>query len=198
MSPVNLLKQQRQRAGIEDPHRGRREEMIMRSASSVVILAASLPAAASAAPPVSVPQACAPTYCIEVGATLPDRPVTIRVESTVPADASTTTVDMGRGFSIGFHSRYVEWKAGRMGLPPARWTPGKAKASAAACLKCGAPGWNEVMGIAMTGIPEDYGNDLSGISVCFWPLDRSPAGHGDGRTLRLGEKVCIADPVPRR
>ncbi len=54
------------------------------------------------------------------------------------------------------------------------------------------------MGIAMTGIPESYGNDLSGISVCFWPLDRSSAGHGDGRTLRLGEKVCIADPAPKR
>ncbi|MFZ4215717.1 hypothetical protein ACOZB2_30630, partial [Pantoea endophytica] len=64
MSPVNLLKQQRQRAGVEDPHRGRQEEMIMRIASSVVILAASLPAAASAAPPVSVPHHCVPTKSI--------------------------------------------------------------------------------------------------------------------------------------
>lgn len=172
--------------------------MIARLAFSAVFLVAALAADASAAPPVSVPQACAPTYCVEVIATMPDRPMTIRVESTVPADASTTTVDLGRGFSIAFHSRYVEWKAGEMSLPPARWKPGKARASAAACLKCGAPGWNEVIGIAMTGVPESYGDDLSGISVCFWPLDRSSAGHGDGQTLRLGAKVCVADPVPKR
>ena len=172
--------------------------MIVRIAASVVILAASLVTAASAAPPVSVPQACAPTYCIEVIATAPDRPLAIRVESTVPADASTTRVDMGRGFSIAFRSQYVEWKTGGTKLSAPRWTLGKGKANAAACLKCGEPGWNEVMGIAMTGIPESYGDDLSGISVCFWPLDRSSAGRGEGRTLRLGEKVCVADPAPKR
>ena len=174
-------------------------KMIPRIASSAIALAVALPGAASAAPPAPVPVACAPTYCIEVIATTPDRPVAVRVESTVPADASTTTVDMGRGFSIAFHSRYVEWKAGAAGQPAARWKPGKSKASAsaAACLKCGAPGWNEVIGIAMTGIPERYGDDLSGINVCFWPLDLSAAGRGDGRTLRLGEQVCVAHPVSR-
>lgn len=172
-------------------------EMILRTAASAIGLIFALPCAAFAAPPVSVPQACAPTYCIEVIATTPDRPVAIRVESAVPADASTTTVDMGRGFTIAFHSRYVEWKPGAAGLPAVRWKPGKATASAAACLKCGAPGWNEVIGIAMAGIPERYGDDLSGISVCFWPLDRSSAGRGGGKTLRLGEKVCVADPVSK-
>ena len=169
-------------------------KMILRIASSAIALTVALPGAASATPPVSVPQACAPTYCIEIIATTPDRPVAIRVESTVPADVSTTTVDMGRGFSIAFHSRYVEWKAGAVGRPAVRWKPGKASVSAAACLKCGAPGWNEAIGIAMTGIPESYGEDFSRISVCFWPLDRSSAGHGDGTILRLGEKVCVADP----
>lgn len=170
------------------------KEVNLRSVCSIVALIVALSGEAHAAPPVSVPQACAPTYCIEVIATAPDRPVAIRVESTVPADASVTTVEMGRGFSIAFHSRYVEWKAPGVGLPSARWKPGNASASAAACLKCGALGWNEVIGIAMVGIPERYSDDLSNISVCFWPLDRSAAGRGDGRTMRLGEKVCVSGP----
>lgn len=172
--------------------------MTARIALSIVALVGVLPVVVSAAPPVSAPQACAPTYCFEVIATLPDRPMAIRIESTVPKDASTATVEMGRGFSIAFHSRYVEWKE-RGVLPPAVWRrPGKGKADARSCLKCGSPGWNEVIGIAMTGIPESYGNDLSGISVCFWPLDLSSAGYGDGRRLRLGQKICIADPVSER
>lgn len=148
-------------------------------------------AAAAAAPPVSLPQGCAPTYCFEVIATAPDQPRLIRIESTVPADAATSTVDLGRGFAVGFHSRYVENGATVTGLSVPAWKRSERKATAVVCLTCSVPGASEVLGIALWGIPGSYDEDLSGISVCVWPLDRSSVAHGDGRVLRLGEKVCI-------
>ena len=154
-------------------------------------------AMALAAPPPSYPQACAPTYCVEVIATTPDRPRQISVKSDYLSGKQTLVVDMGRKFMVAFSSKNVDTRLATAKEQEARWNRAGSKATAWACLRCGASkGRDAVLGIALTGIPEDYDLTLYGIDVCFWPLDMSLAGYGDGRTMGLGDKVCIRGHAP--
>src|SRR3546814_3564359 len=83
------------------------------------------------------------------------------------------TVDMGRGFFVAFNSKYVE---SRLIHAPSenRWDHRDDSATAWSCLRCGAKrGKDEVLGVALRGIPSSYDFNSLGLSVCIWPLDRS-------------------------
>lgn len=161
-------------------------------ASSLLIF----PSFAVGSPPVEFPQACAPTFCVQVVATYPDQPGTFVTQHNAKTEAATMTVDMGRGFFVAFSSKYVE---SRLSHAPTenQWERRAHSAKAWTCLRCGATkGKDEVLGVALSGIPQSYGNDQFGLSVCVWPLDRSAAGYGDGKSMRLGDKVCIRSRAP--
>src|SRR3546814_6545314 len=68
----------------------------------------SIPTFAAGAPPVEYPQACAPTYCVQIIATHPDQPQKFVIQHNAKMGTATMTVDMGRGFFVAFSSKYVE------------------------------------------------------------------------------------------
>jgi len=161
-----------------------------------LLLLASIPVSVAGAPPVSYPQACAPTYCVQIIATVPDQPQNFIIRHNATANTSTMTVDMGRGFFIAFSSRPSQVRMSHA-LGESQWRFSGQSASAWRCLRCdGLRRGSEVLGIAMTGIPSGYDSQQLGLSVCTWPLDMSAAGYGDGRSMGLGEKVCISAHAP--
>jgi hypothetical protein len=162
----------------------------------LLALLLSLAAFAAGPPPAQFPQACAPTYCVQVIATYPDAPRTIETKYDVSAETTSMTVRMGRGFVVAFSSKFADT---RLSHAPSEnlWNRQGNTASAWTCLRCGsAKGKDAVLGVALRGIPSSYDDLLSGLDVCVWPLDRSAAGYGDGRTMRLGEKSCIRAHAP--
>lgn len=106
------------------------------------------------------------------------------------------TLDMGRGFFVGFTSKYLATRRSRS--PDENiWKRQGDNASAWTCLRCGAAkGHDEVLGIALRGIPSSYDSKLYGLDVCIWPLDMQAAGYGDRKTMRLGEKTCVQAHAP--
>jgi hypothetical protein len=168
----------------------------MKNFGCMLALLLSFAAFAAGPPPVQFPQACAPTYCVAIVATYPDLPQTIATRYDVSAETASMTVHMGGKFVVAFSSKFVD---ARLSHPPTEnlWNRHGNIASAWTCLRCGsAKGKDAVLGIALRGIPSSYGVSLSGLDVCVWSLDRSAAGYGDGRTMRLGERSCIRAPAP--
>ena len=162
----------------------------------LLALLLSAPAFAAGPPPVDYPQACAPTYCVQVTGTVPDQPKEFVIQHDARTGAATMIVDMGRGFFVAFSSQYVELRLNHTSNEN-RWTHRDDNASAWTCLKCGTTrGKDEVLGIVLRGIPPSYHFDHLGLSVCVWPLDMSAAGYGDGRSMRLDEKICISAHGP--
>src|SRR3546814_16099929 len=74
----------------------------------LLALLLSIPTFAAGAPPVEYPQACAPTYCVQIIATHPDQPQKFVIQHNAKMGTATMTVDMGRGFFVAFNSKYVE------------------------------------------------------------------------------------------
>jgi hypothetical protein len=168
----------------------------MKHFSYVPALLLSFSAFAAGPPPVRIPQACAPTYCVEVIATHPDRPQTITTRYDVSAETATMTVDMGRGFVVAFSSKYADLRLSHTSTENL-WSRLGDGASAWTCLRCGSSRGNDaVLGIALRGIPSSYDSSLYGLDVCVWPLDRSAAGYGDGTTMQLGKKTCVRAHAP--
>src|SRR3546814_3887392 len=103
----------------------------------LLALLLSIPTFAAGAPPVEYPQACAPTYCVQIIATHPDQPQKFVIQHNAKMGTATMTVDMGRGFFVAFSSKYVESR-----LIPApsenRWDHRDDSATAWRCLRCGA------------------------------------------------------------
>src|SRR3546814_4522471 len=64
----------------------------------LLALLLSIPTFAAGAPPVEYPQACAPTYCVQIIATHPDQPQKFVIQHNAKMGTATMTVDMGRGF----------------------------------------------------------------------------------------------------
>ena len=167
----------------------------MKHSGYLLALLLSIPASAAGAPPVEFPQACAPTYCVQIIATVPDRPQTFVIRHNAKTGTATMTVDMGRGFFVAFSSKYVE---SRLSHAPSeyRWEHRDDSASAWRCLRCGATkGKDEVLGITLRGIPSSYDFNSLGVSVCVWALDMSAAGYRDGRSM-VGEKACVRANAP--
>lgn len=154
------------------------------------------PALAAGPPPVEYPQACAPTYCVQITATTPDQPKEFVIQHDARTGAATMTVDMGRGFFVAFSSKYVESRLSHTSSEN-RWIQRDDSASTWRCLKCGTiRGKDEVLGVVLRGIPPSYDFSNLGLSVCVWPLDMAAAGYGDGRSMRLDEKICISANAP--
>lgn len=146
---------------------------------------------AAGPPPADFPQACAPSYCVQVLPTYLNIPGRVTVNARATVGDETLTMELGNGLAVAFHARYVEGRL-KHGSTEARWQRTGSKATAWTCLRCGAVrGKDAVLGIAVTGISSSYDAELSGLSVCFWPLDMSAAGYGNGTTMRLGERICI-------
>ncbi len=169
----------------------------MRQFRYLLAFCLSLPASAAAAPPVQRPIACAPSYCVDVIATAPDRVSTVTTKSSVLVGTSTMTLEMGRGFVVAFSSRYLDRRVGHVTPDENIWRLDGNFAKSWGCLRCGnAGGKDAVIGVAVTGIPANYDIALYGLEVCYWPLDMSTAGYGDGKSLRLGQKTCIRATAP--
>ena len=106
------------------------------------------------------------------------------------------TVEMGRGFVVAFSSKQLDVRLPSSMNGQNRWKRQGNSATAWGCLTCGTRGKDVVIGVAAVGIPASYNTELYGLTVCFWPLDMSAAGYGDGKSMRLGEKACIRADAP--
>src|SRR3546814_5031573 len=74
----------------------------------LLALLLSIPTFAAGAPPVEYPQACAPTYCVQIIATHPDQPQKFVIQHTAKMGTATMTVELGRGFFVAFNSKHVD------------------------------------------------------------------------------------------
>src|SRR3546814_18338028 len=89
----------------------------------LLALLLSIPTFAAGAPPVEYPQACAPTYCVQIIATHPDQPQKFVLQHNAKLGPATKNVDMGSGFFVAFTSKYVHSRLIHA-TRQHRWEPG--------------------------------------------------------------------------
>jgi len=155
-----------------------------------------LPSLALAAPPPSHPQACARSYCVEVLATYPDYPNVITTRSDREGQDG-LVIDMGRGFFVAFSAKSIVSSMEPFKTDELVWIRSGKQARSWTCLECSATGKRQaVLGIALAGIPDSYIPTLNAVDVCIWPFDRSRTGYADGRSMSLGNRVCIRGRLP--
>ena len=151
---------------------------------------------AGGAPPVSRPQACAASFCVEVIPQVPHLPYQIETTTDLEGYASRLIVRLKGGGAVAFHARVVERRQAGVSSSPPIWKYEGGYGIASACLTCMEPNRrrDEVLGIAVTGTPHVRSKHLTdGMEVCYWSLDMSAAGYGTGRSMSLGSKVCVDD-----
>jgi len=151
---------------------------------------------AGGAPPVSRPQACAASYCVEVLPQVPHLPYQIETSTDLRGYTSRLIVKLEGGAAVAFQVRVVERRQAGMSSSPPTWKYEGDYGIASACLTCMEPNRrrDEVLGIAVTGIPHVRSKQLTdGMTVCYWSLDMSAVGYGTGRSMALGSKVCVND-----
>lgn len=147
-------------------------------------------------PPVSRPQSCAASYCVEV---IPQAPyVAYQIETTTDLEEHTSKliVKLKGGGAVAFQSRLVDRQQIGVNSSSAIWKYEGDLGVASACLTCAEPSRSkdQVLGIAITGIPLVRSRHLADtMEVCYWSLSMASAGHGTGHSMALGNKVCVAD-----
>src|SRR3546814_11312254 len=77
----------------------------MKHSGYFLALLLSIPTFAAGAPPVEYPQACAPTYCVQIMATHPDQPQKFVIQHNAKTGTATMNIDMDRGFFVAFTSK---------------------------------------------------------------------------------------------
>ncbi len=147
-------------------------------------------------PPVSRPQACAATYCVEVVPQDPYLPYQVETMTDLEKHTSRVVVKLRHGGAVAFQSRLVERQgADTRSIFPV-WKYEGDLGISSACLTCTEPNRNkdQVLGVAITGISLVRSKHLSdAMEVCYWPLNMASAGHGTGHSMTLGHKVCVSD-----
>lgn len=147
-------------------------------------------------PPVSRPQACAASYCVEVIPQVPYLPYQIETATDLETHTSRLLVKLKNGGAVAFQSRLVDRQQIDVNSFPPIWKYEGNFGIVFTCLTCTEPNRNkdQVLGIAVTGIPLVRSKHLAdAMEVCYWPLNMASAGHGTGHSLALGPKRCVAD-----
>jgi len=147
-------------------------------------------------PPVSHPWACADSYCVEVIPPSPYFPYQIETTTELEGHRSSLIVKLRNGGAVAFRSSMVERQKGGSKPFVPTWTYAEKISTASACLTCAEPNRRQdvVLGIAVAGLPLVLSKHLSNsMDVCYWPLDMASAGYGSGRSMALGDKVCVDD-----
>lgn len=153
-------------------------------------------ALAGGPPPVSRPQACAATYCVEVVPQAPYFPYQVETMTDLEKHTSRMVVRLRHGGAVAFQSRLVDRQPTDAPTIAPVWRYEGDLGISSACLTCTEPSRkkDQVLGVAITGIPLVRSKHLSdAMDVCYWPLNMASAGHGTGQGMTLGRKVCISD-----
>lgn len=150
-------------------------------------------------PPAHYPQACTAVFCVEVIPQYPYLPYKIQTTTNLDDYSSTLVVELKGGSRVVFNSKpkstdrpsLIELES----TPAPMWVYEKRLGRATACLTCADEGWvrDQMIEITFSPIPAAYGKRLDVVSVCYWPVDMSSAGHGNGRNITLGPKACVQD-----
>lgn len=151
---------------------------------------------ASGPPPVSRPQACAATYCVEVISQEPYNPYQVEVVTDMEGRTSRLMLKLRGGGVVAFQSRLIE-RPHIGGVPYVpNWKYEGRLAIASACLTCAEPGrkLDVVLGTAVSGVSFVQSRNLTeSMEVCYWPLNFASAGYRTNSGLLLGDRVCIGD-----
>jgi hypothetical protein len=172
------------------------KHLILSAMAILLVGPCSSDAPAAGPPPVRMPQVCSRLYCVEVIPRAPHVPVKFDTSYTFGSGEALTSVELQGGVFVAFRAQYEPKSSTQVQSTRPRWHYQGRTAFASACLNCDSD-TDEVrsfIGIALTPVPQEWRNKISASAdVCFWRLDMSAAGRGDGRSISIGEKVCVTD-----